>query len=185
MKLVRLFLLFVALTLSPIASAVWIVDWNAPFRADGPIDIQMRIGAFLYLQVGTAGGTVDTVGWDLTNVNLGDSVPVNAVTPALTVVVRGNNGAITLGAKSFGPQGLVNGTGDFLNYNEILTNSSNNDLPAPALVNGVSTTVNIVANQFNGLVTAQKALWTYRLANTVIPAAGTYGGGVTYTASTP
>jgi|GEM_PF-5461781 len=141
MKLVRLFLLFVALTLSPIASAVWIVDWNAPFRADGPIDIQMRIGAFLYLQVGTAGGTVDTVGWDLTNVNLG--------------------------------------------YNEILTNSSNNDLPAPALVNGVSTTVNIVANQFNGLVTAQKALWTYRLANTVIPAAGTYGGGVTYTASTP
>jgi len=185
MKTHRLFLFLSAVLVSPLASAVWVGDRTAPYLVNGPIDIELRLGAFLYLQIGTAGNTIDTVGFDLTNENVGDGVPIDAITPALTVVVRSNNGAITLGALSDNTLGLVNGTGGFLNYNQILTNSSNADLPAPVLANGTSGTVNIVANQFNGFVTQQKALWTYRFANSVIPPAGTYGGGVTYTASTP
>lgn len=186
MKTCRSTLFLLALLgFSPLASAVWVVDRTAPYRVDGPIDIELRLGAFLYLQIGSTGSTVDTVGFDLTNENVGDGVPIDAITPDITVIVRSNHGAITLGALSDGTQGLVNDTGGSLSYSQILTTTSNPGLPAPTLVDGTSGTVNIVANQFNGFVTEQRALWKYQLANSVIAPAGTYGGGVTYTASTP
>lgn len=180
--------------------AIWVGDASAPYRAQAQLNLLLDVGAFIYLQVGSAGGTVDTVQFDLTGLppvsgvtatlppfGLGTGSPVAASAGgALTVVVRSNAGAITLSATNNGAGlGLSNGAGARLNYNQITTSTSNAGLPAPVLSNAGGSSVTVAATAYAGRVTLQSATWTYAFANTVAPAAGVYTGQVTYTAAAP
>jgi hypothetical protein len=105
-----------------------------------------------------------------------------------TAVVVANNGTVTLSSTTTGA--LSDGTGDNLSFATITTaaahNTSATTLAAPALADGVTTSVPIAAV---GKIVQQDAKWTYSYSNATIPPAGTYGGvnvnngRVTYTAS--
>lgn len=189
-----------ALLLLPgVSPAIWVGDSTSPYQAQAPLNFSLTIDKFLYLQVGSAGALIDTVSFDIaawvssqagtgpSPVGLGNGVPIPAsANGSLTIVVRGNNGAITLAAtNSGGGLGIANGSGQYLNYGQIITVSDNAGLPAPVLSNTGSTSVTVAATAFGGRVTNQTAIWSYRLANTVVPAPGNYTGSVTYTAAMP
>ena len=184
----------------PAARAIWVGDTTAPYVAQATLNFSLNVDKFLYLQVGSAGAQIDTVRFDLgtslpgsgiTSIappfSLGTGTPINAVTSGtLQVIVRGNNGVISVAATNNGAGlGLSNGSGAYLNYAQITTATDNAGLPAPALTNTGSTTVNVSATAYGGKVTNQTANWTFRLANTVVPAPGSYAGQVTYTAAMP
>lgn len=189
--------LLAAPTLAP---AIWVNDTSSPFQARATLNFSLSVDKFLFLQVGSAGTLVDTVRFDLnawvTNypasggsapVGLGNGTPIPASTNgSLRILVRGNNGAVTLSATNSGAGlGMSNGAGAYLNYNQVLTQTDNAGLPPPVLSNAGSTSVTVSATAYGGKVTNQSANWTYRLANTVVPAPGNYTGSVTYTAAMP
>ena len=160
-------------------------------------DFKIVIPKFLFLQVGTGtsvanNATVDMITFDVPAANVGDSTQISGTGgtagggTAATVVVKGNNGQVTLTETNNGTTGLSNGT-DSISYSEIQTTSSNTSLPAPALSNASgNTSLPTVASK----ITNQTATWTYKYLNTTTPPAGTYGtstngGRVTYTATMP
>lgn len=182
------------------APAIWVGDATAPYRAQARLNWLLDVGAFLYLQVGSAGASIDTVQFDLTGLppasgvtatlppfGLGAGASLSAsVGGSLTVIVRSNAGAITLSAtNNGGGLGLSNGAGQFINYAQITTASNNSGLPAPVLSNAGGSSVSVAATAHAGRVTVQSATWTYTFANTATPAAGVYTGQVTYTAAAP
>jgi hypothetical protein len=189
------------LALAPgVASGVWVQDNVAPFQAQAALNFSLTVGKFLYLQVGSPGAVVDTVRFDLaaalpaTGVataaapfGLGSGSAIGAVSSGtLQVIVRGNSGAISLSAtNNGGGLGMSNGSGAYLSYAEILASSDNAGLNPPVLTNAGSTTVSVVANAHGGRVTNQVANWTFRLANRLVPAPGSYTGQVVYTAAMP
>lgn len=165
-----------------------------PLSAAARVDMAIVIPRFLQFQVGTAGATIDAVTFTVAAANVGNSTPVagtggNVGGGAVTVNVRANTGQVTI-TPSTTATGLANGAGQFINFNQISTASTDAaNVPAPALVNGAGVGVNTVLSA--APVTNRTATWTYSYLNTTIPSPGTYGstvangGRVTYTASTP
>jgi hypothetical protein len=130
--------------------------------------------------------------------NVGDSTAIAATAGsgdlgngAVTAIIRGNNGTVTLNATATGALG--NGSGDSINYTEIVTTATTlttaTALAAPTLANGTSG--NVTINPTPSKVVNRDARWTYTYANSAIAAPGTYGGvnvnnsRVTYTAAMP
>lgn len=200
--MMRVVLLAGVLAACPAAAlAAWVSDASAPYQARAPLQFILDIGKVLYLQVGTAGSVIDTVHFDLgtvvplgagmvmgTPMAIGTGVPISASAGSgvVRVEVRGNSGTISLSAANDGGgQGLSNGAGRFLDYQQIETLSDNAGLPAPVLTNSGGTPVSVAPTAFGGRVTRQEANWTFRLRNTVVPAPGTYRGQVVYTAAMP
>jgi hypothetical protein len=192
--------LALALTFSTAAHAVVVLDTSAPFVVSAELKFDLLIGRFLYLQIGSVGTTVDTVVFDLTTLApanftsgtastlaLGNGVPVSASAGgSVPVLVRSNSGSVTLSvSNNGGGLGLSNGTNRYLNYNSILVQSSNASLPAPLLTNAGGSAVTVNGVLYSGRVVDQSTVWTFKLANNVIPLPGTYSGQVTYTASSP
>ncbi len=111
---------------------------------------------------------------------------------AATVQVVANNGQVTITAtNNSGGLGLGNGVvGDpRINYNAIVTSTSDANLPAPNLTNAGGTT-SLPVLTTAPYVTNRTATWTFNYANATVPAPGTYGtsargGRVTYTATMP
>lgn len=185
---------------APLAQAVWVGDSSAPYQARANLNMLLDVGAFIFLQVGSAGAVIDTVQFDLTGLppssgptatlppfGLGTGAGVAASgAGTLTVIVRSNAGPVTLSATNNGAgAGLGNGAGGYIGYDQIRTVSDNPGLPAPVLSNAGSTAVAVAATAYSGRVTQQTANWTYSFANSVAPAAGRYTGQVTYTAAAP
>lgn len=155
------------------------------------LDLQVVIPSVLFLGVGTgadnasiSNGTIDTVIFDYTTnadqvglatpaANIGNSLTGNG--SAMPVRVFGNNGQVTITATN--PATLDNGA-DTIPFSEMSVVSDNANLPAPGFSGGTSQPL------LAGRVTNQTALWTYSYGNLTAPAAGTYTGRVTYTAST-
>jgi hypothetical protein len=111
---------------------------------------------------------------------------------SVTVVLRGNNGAITIDAtNSSAGLGLGTGTASdgYIDYASISTTVTGDAaLLAPTLANTATSTAAIAVTA--GKVTSRTATWSYAYANTAFPSAGTYGtsangGRVTYTAVMP
>lgn len=186
------------------------------------VDVQISIPQVLYFRVGSgsaystaapsfttpASQTVDLISFAPTAAQLGSGAPLNATsggdvaTGVETAAVIGNGGAITITASETG--GMTNGgtdTNDTIPWKQIITTAGNytsaTTLAAPVLGTG---TQSITANPpTKSNVVAQDAKWTFTYANTITPAAGTYGGAnastttgtgtnngrVTYTASMP
>jgi hypothetical protein len=188
-----------ALSAAP-AQAVWNGKTTAPFSVNAELRFLLSMERFLFLQVGSAGATVDTVTFNLgtaasTNQQtalpptstLGNGTKIAAATGgAVNVILRGNGGSVTLAASNDGGGlGLRNGAGRYLNYDQILTQSTNPSLPAPVLTNSGSTAVTINGNAYGGRVVNTNATWNFSFANTAVPSAGNYTGRVTYTAANP
>ncbi|HPU50404.1 MAG TPA: hypothetical protein PK359_02505 [Burkholderiaceae bacterium] len=184
----------------PQAQAIWVGDSTPPYQARADLNLLLDVGAFIYLQVGSAGAVIDTIQFDLTGLvpasgltatlppfGVGSASPVAATgTGTLSVVVRSNAGPVTLSATNNGAgAGLSNGAGGFIPYDQIRAVSDNPGLPSPALTNAGSTPVSVAATGYSGRVTVQSANWTYSFANTVAPPAGRYTGQVTYTVAAP
>ena len=157
------------------------------------LNLRVVIPRVLFLGVGTGSGlpratngTIDAVTFDYTNNadQVGTGVAAADITntggftgSAVPVRVFGNNGQVTITATN--PANLVNGA-DTIPFSELSAASDNAALPAPGF-SGTNTSQPLLA----GRVTNQLALWTYSYANTTAPAAGTYTGTVTYTATMP
>jgi hypothetical protein len=154
--------------------------------AEAKLNFRVIIPRVLFLAVGTGSTgfadntTVDTLTFDYSTAaaaaTLGNSTPSSAQN--VNVRVLGNNGQIAIAATGSGT-GLVNGT-DEIPWSEITATSSdatNFNVPA------VGGSANPVLNGTK--VTSRTATWNYAYANTTTPAAGTYTGTVTYTATMP
>ncbi|HWX70022.1 MAG TPA: hypothetical protein VNY25_10000 [Steroidobacteraceae bacterium] len=177
---------------------------GSPLATTAHVDFQIAIPKFVFLRIGTgpgtvaggwaAGGSIDLISFAPTPAQVGTG-PLAALAASgdlgngtETAVVVANNGTVTLSSTTTGA--LSDGTGDNLSFATITTaaahNTSATTLAAPALADGVTTSVPIAAV---GKIVQQDAKWTYSYSNATIPPAGTYGGvnvnngRVTYTAS--
>ena len=162
------------------------------------------IPKLLYFRIGDE-ATITKVTFDLTNSpsfnagsgagnnqthNSGNPLGNSSVIAAtsngtLAVDLRGNSGDVTLSYAVDNPNGLADGAGHFIPYNEIVTSSDNASLLPPVLSNAAANTQVISANLYGGRVVNKQVNWTYTYQNTLVPLAGTYNGRVTYTASAP
>jgi hypothetical protein len=174
--------------------------------ATAHVDFQITIPKVLYLRIGTGSSystgvlasntTIDQIQFAPSAAALGNGTAVAGTGGDLTggvetAAVVSNSGNVTLNATASGA--LSDGAGDSIAFTQITTTSatltSATALPAPVLTNGVS--ANVVLTAPASKVINQDAKWTYAYANTVLPAAGTYGGvntnnsRVVYTATMP
>ena len=176
--------------------------------ATARLDFTLNIGKFLFFRVGTgayptASSTVDTVTFNTT-----PTIPAGAVTPAsgnntginwngaaptfsvttssntvLPVEVRSNAGQISLRATATTP--LTSGA-NTIPMSQIVVTSNDSNLPAPLIPDsGLGAAVNVVGTSFSNLVTTRNANWTFAYNLLTNPAAGTYNGQITFTASSP
>jgi hypothetical protein len=157
--------------------------------ASARVNFQIQIPRFVYLRVGdgavlAGGGTPAAINFTPALVDVGNGVAQAATAGSgdlgngiVTVQVIGNAGPMTLAAVSSAPN-LVNASSDTLPWTQILT-AVTGSTPHPP-INGASVSYPATANVVNASGT-----WTYTYANTTTPAAGTYLGQVTYTASSP
>ncbi len=192
-------ILSAAAMLAPtVSNAEQVTDTTAPYSAAARLDFRVIIPAFLYFRVGTADATVNQITFDMTGTpgNVGNSTAVagtggDAAGTGVNVVVRGNNGQITITETNNGAgNGLGTGTAadGYISYAEISTTASVAQLPAPTLSNAGGGTALPTLNA--GKVTNRTGVWNYSYLNTTAPSAGTYGtsangGRVTYTATMP
>jgi hypothetical protein len=156
------------------------------------LNLEVVIPSVLFLGVGTGSDltnesntTIDTLTFDYTanaeQVGIAGSPAANIYDTGgfpgngqIPVRVFGNNGQVTIRADN--PPNLVNGA-DTIPFTEMSVVSNNTNLPAPGFSGGTSQPL------LAGRVTNQSAFWTYSYGNSTAPAAGTYTGTVTYTAS--
>lgn len=160
------------------------------------LKFKVVIPRVLFLGVGTGAATLvassakDTLSFDYSTnaATIGTGVPAASITndssgafagSVVPVKVFGNGGQITLTTTN--PSDLTNTSGDTIPFSQISAITSVAGLPVPALSGGTSAPVLTTGTK----VTNQSANWTFAYANTVTPAAGTYTGTVTYTASMP
>lgn len=180
------------------ANAASATDTVAAYSIPLNLNLQIVIPGFLYFRVGPDSGVEDTIVFTVPAANVGNSTPVAGTGgdagAGSNVVVRGNNGQVTLtvSAVAGGGNGLGTGTGSdgYINYNTITTNSTNANLPAPVMANAPGATSAPVlgcdvACAGLGKVTNRSSVWSFSYANATVPSAGNYTGQVTYTASTP
>jgi hypothetical protein len=192
-----------ALTLPLVASAASSFTSGAgTLNATASVNFTVVIPQFLYLRVGTgsayATGTLATAGaTDLITFSpavgaVGNGTAVAGVGGDLaggveTAAIIGNGGNVTLVAAATGA--LSDGAGDSISFTQITTAAAANAeatlLAAPPLNDTTSSETVTAVNK----VVKADAKWTFSYANTVTPAAGTYGGSganngiVTYTAT--
>lgn len=179
----------------------------SPLTTTAHVDFQITIPKFIFLRVGTGTGTatggwgvngnIDLISWAPAAAKVGNGVAQagsggDLTSGVETAVVVANHGNVTLSSTTLGKLG--DGAGDTISYATIKTTASKlttaQVLPAPALVDGATSTV-VVGGKGKGKIVQRDARWTYTYANATVPPAGTYGGvntnngRVTYTASVP
>lgn len=159
----------------------------ASLSATARVNFSITIPRFIFLQVGTgtllaANGTIDTIDFQpaLNVVGNGTSVAATAGSGNngngnVTVRIIGNAGNVTLGAT--GPANLTSG-GNTIPWTQIATAISGG--ATHPTINGANASFTAASNVVN-----VNGSWTYTYLNTTTPAAGTYTGQVTYTATTP
>lgn len=181
---------------------------NQAVSASAQLDFIINIGKFIFFRVGTgayptASSTVDSVTFNTT-----PTIPAGAVTPAtgnstgvnwsgaaptfsvttnsntvLPVEVRSNAGQISIRATATTP--LASGA-NTIPLSQIVVTSSDSNLPAPLIPDsGQGAAVNVAGTSFSNLVTNRSANWTFNYNLLTSPAAGTYNGQITFTASSP
>jgi hypothetical protein len=152
------------------------------------LNFRVVVPRVLFLAVGTGStGFADNTNVDMLTFDysaaaaaatLGNSTPSAAQT--VNVRVLGNNGQIAIAAAGSGT-GLVGAAAtDIIPWTQILgTSSDATNFNVPAVGGSASPVLNSTK------VTNRTATWSYRYANATVPAAGTYNGAVTYTATMP
>lgn len=156
-------------------------------NATARVNFSILIPRFIFLQVGTgtllaANATVDTIDFQPALAVVGNGTAVAATAGSgnlgnggVTVRVIGNAGNVTLGAA--GPANLTSGSNN-IPWTQISTAITGG--ATHPTINGASAAFTATAGVVN-----VNGTWTYTYLNTATPAAGTYTGTVTYTATTP
>ena len=166
---------------------------------------EVEIPQILFFRIGSI-GAVDQVSFNLSQtqtlqpnnstyngaaLQLGDSSVIDATSNGqLDVYLVANVAPVDISYTVSDPNGLSDGAGNYIPFDQIITESSDAGLPAPILDNaggpvGSGNAVTILGNYFGGRVTDYLATWTYRYRNDQVPVAGVYAGRITYTASVP
>lgn len=155
--------------------------------ATARVNFSVAIPRLLFLQVGTgtllaANSTIDTISFTPAVGVIGNSTPVSATSGSgnlgngsVTVRIIGNAGNVSLAATA--APNLVSGS-DTIPWTQIST----------AITGGAThPTINGAAAPFTAVsgVVNINGTWTYTYLNSITPAAGTYTGLVTYTATSP
>lgn len=157
------------------------------------LDIRVVIPRVLFLGVGpgagsplTVNGAVSEITFDFsgnplavgTGAAAGSITSTNTAsgTAAIPVRVFGNNGQVTISA---GGDTVLTSGSDTIPITQLSVATDNAALPAPTFTGGNSTPTP------SNRVTNLSANWTFSYLNTAQPAAGTYTGTVTYTATMP
>lgn len=173
-------------------------DGTAPYTLSRNLSFRINYPRFLRFRVGATGATINQITFTVPATQVGTGTAIAGTGgeagggTAATVQVVANNGQVTITAtNNSGGLGLGNGVvGDpRINYNAIVTTSSDANLPAPGLTNAGGTT-SLPVLTTAPYVTNRTATWTFNYANATVPAPGTYGtsargGRVTYTATMP
>jgi hypothetical protein len=192
-----------ALTLPLIASAGSSFTSGAgTLTATATVNFSVVIPQFLYLRVGagssySTGALTTVAGTDLITFSpavaaVGNSTVVAGVGGDIpggteTAAIIGNGGAVTLVASATGP--LSDGAGDSISFTQITTAATANAEATLLLAPTLSDTTSSETVPATNKIVKADAKWTFSYANTVTPAAGTYGGSganngiVTYTAT--
>lgn len=152
------------------------------------LNFRVVIPRVLFLAVGTGSAgfadnsNVDMLTFDYSAAAAAATLGNSTASAAQTVNVRvlGNNGQIAVAAAGTGT-GLVGAVAtDIIPWAQIVgTSSDATNFNVPA----VGASANPALNGTK--VTNRTATWSYRYANATVPAAGTYNGTVTYTATMP
>jgi len=176
---------------------------SGTITATAHLNFQITIPQVLYVQVSTGtafanNNTIDTITYTVPGASVGNSTAITGTggslsNGAVAALVIGNGGTVTFSSTTAGQ--LNDGTsGQNISYAQISCAASAASTPTPTtlahptLVDGATT--NETLTPVNGVVD-QAAKWTFTYLNTVVPAAGTYGGTVAlngqavYTASMP
>ena len=167
--------------------------------ASADLRFSVSLGSFVSLRVGTPGATVNTATFDLASLatgctagpcNFGNGTAVAATydggfgVAGIPVEVISNGGAVKLSAAATTP--LTSGASSIPLSQITITSSDALNLPAPLVPDsGNGATVNVAETSSGSRITNRSANWTFNYANTIVPAAGSYAGQVTFTAATP
>lgn len=162
------------------------------------------IPQIIYFRIGSQSAAVAEVGFRLDTPALpigsnesyaggGTALGTGAVIDAasngqLEVSVISNVSSLTLSYDLSDSQGLSDGLGNYIPFDEIDVQTSDTGLPPPVLSNAGAAganSVTITGNLHAGRVIQRQAIWQFRYRNTLIPTAGTYEGRVAYTLSSP
>lgn len=119
----------------------------------------------------------------------GNAIPAQS-NGTLNVFLSSNVTPVEISYTVSNTNGLSDGNGNFIAFDEIQTTSNLAQLPPPVLSNtgggaGSANAVTINGNNFGGLVADYQAQWTFEYRNSSLPIAGTYTGRITYTVSAP
>ncbi len=200
-----------ALTFTPLEqlSAGQSTDNNLAGGLNVAVDLRHRIviPQIIYFRIGSdTPGVIDKLNF---NVNAGAPGPGNnqnyagPVPPAigngssivadgggaLQVRIYANVGSVNLSYDLSDPQGLSDGAGNYIPFDEIDVQSADpGGLPAPVLANagaGGAISVPISGNLMGGRVVRRQTTWTFSYDNNQVVSAGTYDGRVRYTVSAP
>ena len=169
------------------ANSQFVTGTTTPLTASANLDFTITVPKFVYVRISTGtsmanNATVDNLVYTVPAANVGDSTSIAGVGGDLTggqvtARVTGNNGTIAFSSTTLGA--MSNGTGDSISYSQmsvaVATNTSATALPAPTLVDGGTTSVNLTPTS-GTKVTNLDAKWTFAYKNNNIVAAGTYGG---------
>jgi hypothetical protein len=167
---------------------------NGTLSAAARLNLRVVIPGFLLFKVGSAGATVDTITFDMTNCVTGGTCEVGDSTAftsgaggdsggsGASVALFSNAGAITITeSNDTGGSGLVDG-GNSISLDEITAVSDNGSLDTPTLSDSGGNTSSPALNGGSN-VTVQNAVWTYSYDNNTVPDPGTYNVEITYTAA--
>lgn len=160
--------------------------------ASARLDFRIVIPEFIYFQVGTSGITINEILFQPTANEVYSSTPNIAGTGgdpgpgSVNVVLVSNVGNVEIDEANDGTTGLSDVSGNTISYSQITTTSSNpGSIPAPTLSDPGGNIVTITPNVGTSVIN-RTATWTYDYTNPAVPpAAGTYTGQVTYTATAP
>lgn len=120
------------------AKAEQTTDVSAPYSTAANLDFRVVIPTFLRLRIGSAGGVIDLVDFDMTASpdNVGSATPVARTNGGVVPVLIAFNGGTTASISATAPAtGLLSGA-NAIPYSEIDTTSSNANFDPPVLVNG-------------------------------------------------
>ena len=182
---------------------MWVVSlcWLSPAMAEtgvatgagssaaARLDFRINIPTFIVFTVGATGtGNIDTVVFDPAEADIAAGNPNTAATAGsgtVAVSVISNGGQVTLGAtNNGGGNGLGDGVGNFISYDQINTAVSSGSITPPTLTDAASVPQNVPLT--SAPITVQTGEWIYTYDNPATPPVpGTYTGRVTYTASLP
>ncbi len=145
------------------------------------LDFSVTVPEFLFFQLGPPGDAINLLEFSVPAGRAGDAQVIPAQGgdaldgTAVSAVLRSNAGQITLTESNNSvAQGLGNGKGQYISYDQIQFGSDRAGLPAPRLsdLGGNAAQPSLVGGQ----LTDQAAKWSARYLNETTAVPGVYGG---------